>query len=217
MEIWIDSIDTSLIVKAKAFGLLKGVTTNPSILKSSSSKLQTIETLLEIQQGPITLQVQSFNSEEMIQQGLAYREISDRIIVKIPVIQEGLKAISALKEKAVPVMATVIYNARQYFLAAQAGADYAAPYINAIQDTGIEAEIELSKMCKIKSNYGFKTKILAASIATLEQIDFCLNVGIDAMTLKKEIFEQLIENDPHTIQRVEKFISLEKVSDFREQ
>ncbi len=205
MEIWLDSINLDLVTQVKCLGILYGVTTNPSILAESDPIELTIASLLDLQEGPITYQVTSTNAKEMIQQGLGFVKISPRIIVKVPVTQEGLKAIHSLSRNGVATMATVIYDYRQYLLAAKAGAQYAAPYYSSILKSGGNADAEIERMCKLKGRYGLQTKILAASLQNLQQLETCLDLGVDAATLKEGLFRQLIANNPLTLERIDTF------------
>lgn len=205
MELWLDSIHLNLVKKANDLNVLTGVTTNPAILAACENVEETLTSLLEIQEGPITCQVTMSDARGMIQQALAYERISERIIVKIPVTQEGLKAIHALAEKDIDTMATVIFDYRQYLLASKAGATYAAPYYSSILNAGNNAEKELQRMCTYKQHYGLKTKILAASIKDFQQLETCLDLGVDAITLKDDLFLKFIEDHPLTVERIQKF------------
>ena len=205
MELWLDTVNLNVIKIANELGILKGVTTNPSLLAACQDVEATLISLLEIQDGPITCQVTVSDAEGMTQQGLAYEKISERIIVKVPVTQEGLKAIHSLAEREIDTMATVIFDYRQYLLAAKAGASYAAPYFSSIQGAGKNAEGEFERMCNFKQRYGLNTKILAASLQDLQQLETCLKFGVDAVTLKDDLFLKFIEDNPLTLQRVTKF------------
>lgn len=207
MEIWLDSINAKFIQKAKEMGILHGVTTNPSLLANSEDKQKTIQSLFDLQDGPVTVQVTSKIASEMITQGLALEELSEKMIVKIPVTQEGLKAIHALSAKGVETMATVIFTYEQYLLAAKAGAVYAAPYYSAMVNAGLNVEDIISRMCYMRDRYGFPTKILAASLQTLDQIKTCIDLGVDAITLKDPLFEEFTANNGLTLEREKKFLN----------
>lgn len=206
MEIWLDSINEELIAKANTWGILDGVTTNPAILAESDQIESTIKALLAVQKGPITCQITSDRSDEMLSQALYFAQISDRIIVKVPVTQEGLQVIHRLSQKGIKTMATIIYDYRQYLLSAKAGALYAAPYYSSIIKAGGNADHEIARMCKSKERYGLKTKILAASLQNLQQFDICADMGVDAVTLKDAVFMKLMEDHPVTLERVEAFL-----------
>jgi len=205
MEVWIDSIQLDTIRTAKALGLLHGVTTNPSILPKSK-ELLTIQLLLDNQEGPITVQVRDKDSCSMLEQALALEEISERIIVKIPVTQEGLKAIHVLSKKGIQIMATIVFSASQYLFAAKAGATYVAPYYSGINKSGLNADQELMHMLDMKERYKFPTKLLAASLQNLEDIQRCIDIGVDAITLKDSLFFEWIKDHPLTQERERNFL-----------
>lgn len=208
MELWIDSIHLPLIKDASMMGILHGVTTNPSILAEYKNWKDVILTVLEAQKGPVTIQVNAKNADEMIEQGLLFEEISERVIVKVPVTQEGLKAIHNLSSRGIETMATVIFKYQQYLLAATAGATYAAPYYSSMENAGLKAIDEMSRMCYLRDRHGLSTKILAASIQNLDQMQTCLDIGVDAITLKDSVFQSLIEDQKNTLERMEKFLKL---------
>lgn len=199
MEIWLDSCDIHAIKSACKFNIVYGVTTNPSILsKTKEDPKVIISALLEIQNGPVAVQVVAKESDAMIQQALALNAFSSRIIVKVPVTKEGLVAMTAISQEYVPVMATAVFHPHQALLAALAGADYVAPYLGRMYDVGIDAHAALKEMQTIYRHYNFKTKILAAAIKTSGQIMNCAEMGISAVTLKETLFEQFLCDDSHT-------------------
>lgn len=215
MEIWLDTINIPSVKKAKSLGILNGVTTNPSLLSGAKSPLK--EVLIELlthQEGPITAQVVASDCDEIVKQALALVEISRRIIVKIPFSVEGLKAIDILSHQGIVTMATVIFTPQQALLAAKAGAQYIAPYLGRMEANGIDPWNTLETMLKIYKNYEFSTKILAASIRDVSQVIRCAEMGVHAVTLKDQVFEQLLETDPMTHQGISQFaVDWEKAKD----
>jgi TalC/MipB family fructose-6-phosphate aldolase len=205
MQIWLDSINLELIRKAKKLGVLYGVTTNPSLLSRSPRPFETIQALLDAQEGPITVQVIAEEAPEMIHQGKQLHEISSRIIVKVPVTTEGLETIHALSKNNIRTMATVVFHPHQALLASLAGADYIAPYLSHMQKSDPDALSQLETMLKVVNHYGMKTKILVASLRTQDQISLCLKMGAHAITLKDAIFKEMVEDHEMTLQRVEIF------------
>lgn len=206
MEIWLDTCDSKVIEQANHLGIIYGVTTNPSILAAAKDDHnQVIQRLLDIQDGPLAVQVTAFDADEMIHQGMALHVISDRIIVKIPVIQEGLVAIKSLVQEGVSVMATAVFQCNQALLAALAGADYVAPYLSRMFDEGIDAYASLDSMVTIYKNYQFKTKILAAALRTTDQITACASAGVAAVTLKSTLYSQFVANEQATMNSLRAF------------
>ena len=202
MDIWLDSVDIELITLANKLGILRGITTNPSIIKASGKRLEEIILkLLPIQKGPLSIQVLSNRAEEIIEQAELLRDFSERIIVKVPVTQEGLKAIYALSHLQLPIMATAIVTAYQALFACHAGALYLALYLSQIEKP--QATVE-QILFQIKTR-GFETQTLAASIHSLDQVDLCLKLGVPAVTLSADLFQQMISDHPKTLHAIEKF------------
>lgn len=206
MEIWLDTINFTLIKRAKEMGLLHGVTTNPSILATSKkSPEDTLDTIVELQSGPVTIQVTEETHEKMIDQAKVFCDLSDQVIVKVPVTEEGLITIAHLNHLEIPTMATVIFTPMQALLAAQAGASYLAPYLSRIEDAGKDGIETLKIMVELMERYKFETKVLAASIRSVEQIAQCSKIGVHAITVKEEIFETLTETHPLTLESAKRF------------
>ena len=206
MEIWLDTCDSQKIIAACRLGIISGITTNPSILaRSNENHEKVIERLLDIQDGPVAVQVTADTADEMIKQAQDFQSISERIIVKIPVIQEGIIAMKALVEEGISVMATTLFQLGQALLAALAGADYVAPYVSRIFEEGIEAYADLEMMLKVYKKYQFKTKIIAAALRTSDQIIRCAAMGIPAMTLKSELFSEFTANNHATLNSLTAF------------
>ncbi len=206
MEIWLDTVDLPKVEEAKRMGILFGVTTNPSLVsKSKLSMEKTLEQLLEIQPGPVTAQVTAHHAEKMIHQGEALYSFSNRLMVKVPVNPEGLKAISALSKSGIPVMATAVFDTNQALLAAAAGASYIAPYYSRICENDISGIEPMRAMMRMLLRYRFTAKVLGASLKTAEQVKECAEMGMHAVTLNDKVFSLFIEENPLTRQAVERF------------
>lgn len=206
MKIWLDTANLETVKRGAKLGILYGVTTNPAIIAESGKPMRTVlQSLLDIQDGPVTGQVVGHSAQEMIDQGLELYDFSDRIIVKVPVTQEGLEAIQALKAQSIPTMATVVLHPHQALIAALIGADYIAPYIGQIERNGQDPLAMLQAISKCYQNYQVKTEILCASIGSLEQICRCAELGMPHVTLKEALFSQLLATDPKTQERINHF------------
>lgn len=206
MDIWLDTTNILTIQKAVRFGLLAGVTTNPALIARSKRDLEEVlEDLLHHQEGPVTAQIIAAEVMEMVQQGQNLYSLSNRLIIKIPVTQDGLEAIHLLSRQGISTMATVIFHPRQALLAALAGADFVAPYLGRLEMAGENPWKMLTSIVQIFHNYRLKTKILGASLHTVEHVLQCAEAGIYGVTIKDELFEKLIENDEMTLKGVEQF------------
>lgn len=206
MDIWLDTCDRQEVIDAGRFGIICGVTTNPSILaKDGEDPEKIINMLLEVQDGPVAVQVLGDSEQEMIDKALALHAFSDKVIVKLPVTQQGLLAMNHLyMEEEVPVMATAVFQPVQALLASLAGAAYVAPYVGRMSDAGINFYQALSSMSTIARQYQFKTKILAA-VKTVAQMMSCAELGIDAVTLKPALFKEMIADDRLTLEAIQEF------------
>lgn len=214
MEFWLDTVRPESVAKASKMGLLKGVTTNPQILGSVKSLEKTLNDLLASFDGPLAVQVLAEDHEGMILEGKSLYDFSpDRIIVKVPVTEEGLKAIHALSSSNIPIMGTVIFSPYQALLAAKAGADYVALYLSRLEKARGDSVELLKATWRIFQNYKLETKILGASIGHVEQVEKCAELGIQAVTMKEEIFEKMIEDHPLTLEACRQFEQSFKAQD----
>lgn len=206
MEIWLDTTNIRTVQKAVKLGLLAGVTTNPTLIALSERSLEEVlEDLLHYQEGPVTAQVVAGEASEMVQQGQNLHSMSNRLIIKVPMTKNGLEAIHLLSRQGIPTMATVIFHPHQALLAALAGADYVAPYLGHIEKTGGNPWNTLKSIIHIFQTYRFTTKVLGASLSSIEHVMQCAEAGIYGVTLKDNIFDALIETDAMTLKRVEQF------------
>jgi transaldolase len=206
VQLWLDSIDLKLISRVQSLGILYGVTTNPSILsKSEGSILKLIEQLLTIQPGPITVQAIAAEGVDIVRQGRRIAELSDRIIIKIPITASGLEAIHHLSQEGIATMATAVFQAQQYWLAAMAGAAYVATYVSRLEKAGQDPWAELQQMQAMIGQYHFRTKVLAASLNSLDQVRRCTQIGIAAVTLKDAIAQALLHPPDLTTQAITQF------------
>ncbi len=206
MEIWLDTSHVNFVVHANGLGILQGITTNPTIL--SSSKIcpkELIDELLEAQQGLVAVQVLSDNVKEICAQAKILSVLSNRILVKIPVTQNGIRAIYALSQEGISTLATAIFELRQAILAFKAGASYLAPYLGRIADTGKNPVEVISQMQSMKLHYGFNGKIMGAGIRELTIATACIEIGICAITLSEKIFTEFVQDYEPTLLALEKF------------
>ena len=206
MDIWLDTTHIRTIHKAVRCGLLSGVTTNPTLIAQAQCNLEEIlENLLHHQEGPVTAQVVAEETSEIVQQGQSLYDLSNRLVIKIPLTKNGLEALQLLSRQGIPTMATAIYHPRQALMAALAGADYVAPYLGRLKNEGGDPWTMLKMIVHIFQTYNLKTRILGASLNTVEDVMHCAEMGIYGVTIKDELFEKLIETDPLTLKAVEQF------------
>lgn len=202
MNIWLDSVDLKLIALGHKLGILSGVTTNPSLIgKSGHSLEENLKEILKCQSGPVTAQVTTADHSSIVEQAETLHDYSDRIIVKIPVTQEGLKAMNALSHLEIPVMATAIFTPYQALLACHNGVKYIAPYYSRM-NSPLDA---IEGILLTLDRYNYKTEMVVASLKTSEDLDDCFHIGVDAVTLKDDLFNHLIEDQSGTFEALDQF------------
>lgn len=206
MEIWLDGVDPDLTKWGSKLGILHGVTTNPSIIADSGKRLEeALSLILKSHHGPTAVQVISTKAEDIVEQAETLRDHSERIIVKIPVTQQGLKAMHSLSHLQLPIMATGILTPFQLLLACHAGATFLAPYYSHIEKTGASPESTIDTMLHIIETYGFEAELIAVSFSSLDEVMKCLELGTHAVSLKPALFTELIGDHPLTSSYMEKF------------
>lgn len=198
MEIWLDTINTQLVSKAAELKLLRGVTTNPEILSKASNIKNTIKELLSIQDGSVAVQVTRDTTSDIVREAIELNTYSPRIVVKVPCSSEGYQAMVLLKERHIPFLATTVLHVKQALVSAMIGADYIAPYYSRLSEEGSDPFEFLQSIKKIYNNNNHRTKILAASLRSLDHLILCAELGIDAVTLKDDLFTQLIASHSTT-------------------
>ncbi len=205
MELYVDSADLKTIKKLNGWLPLDGITVNPSIVAVEKKELfPLLEELLKLCDKYLHVQVLSEKKEEIIKEAERLHSLSEKIIVKIPVSQEGLAAIKELDTEEIKVTATAIFTITQAFSAAKAGASYLAPYVSRldrIEQSGVKMVKEMEEMVELN---GFPAKIITASIKNANQVKELIRTGAQAMTISPEILIQAHQH-PLTDQAVEMF------------
>ena len=195
MQLFLDGSDIEKIRKFSKLGLIDGVTTNPSIiLNSGKNMIEVISELAEIVSGSVSAEVSALDSEKMIEEGIKLSEIAKNVTVKLPITWDGLAACNALSKKGISINMTLCFSVSQALLAAKAGADYVSPFIGRLDDLNLKGVELISDIKSVYSNYKFSTKILAASIRTINHVKECAHYGADVATIPIDIFERLVKH-----------------------
>lgn len=202
MKIWLDTINLEVIADAAKKGIVSGITTNPSILSKAKKVPETLISLLELQNGPVAVQVTAEDPENMIIEAKEIFGISNRMIIKIPVNSCGLIAMHHLRNENIPILGTGIFHPSQALLAANQGATYLSPYYSHIGDIG-DAYQSLKQIAALVQNC--RTKVLAASLRNLEDIVTCALLDIHAVTIKEALYYKLISEHPLLEKSTQKF------------
>jgi transaldolase len=206
MKIFIDTGEIKEIREAAAMGLLDGVTTNPSLVaKAGKPFKELLQEIVAIVDGDISAEVISLQADAMVAEGEQLAKIHKNIVVKIPLIPEGLKAIKILKTKGIRVNCTLCFTAVQALLAAKAGAYIISPFIGRIDDRAERGMNLIEEIRTIYDNYGYKTMILAASIRSPLHVKECALAGADIATIPFAVLMELAKN-PLTDAGLKKFL-----------
>ncbi|HBI94392.1 MAG TPA: fructose-6-phosphate aldolase [Terrisporobacter glycolicus] len=207
MELILDTANLNDIKDLYTHLCIDGVTTNPSIVSKEGKDFEIlIKEIDEIigQDTPIHAQVVSTKFEEMIEEALFISGLRKNMYVKIPVTKDGLKAIKELKKQGIKITATAIFTAHQGFLAAKAGADYVAPYVNRLDNISADGISVVSDLVSILNVYNMKTKVLAASFKNCQQVLELMKSGVHSVTVPADICSAMM-NHPLTNWSVDKF------------
>ena len=195
MKFFLDGSDIEKIKKFSDLGLIDGVTTNPSIiLKSGKNMIEVISELASIVSGSISAEVSALDSEKMVEEGIKLSQIAENVTVKLPITWDGLEACNTLSQKGISVNMTLCFSTSQALLAAKSGAEYVSPFIGRLDDLNLDGADLISDIKLIYSNYNFSTKVLAASIRTINHVKQCALLGADVATIPIDIFEKLVKH-----------------------
>jgi transaldolase len=199
MKFFIDTANLDQIKEANELGILDGVTTNPSLMakegiKGHDAVINHYKTICEMVHGDISAEVTTVTFKEMIEEGQKLRAIHPNIVVKIPMIKDGVKAIKWLTDQGIPVNCTLVFSAGQAILAAKAGAKYVSPFIGRIDDSGWDGMQLIEQIATIYAVQGYKTEILAASIRNANHIIKAAELGADVITSPLESILGLLKH-----------------------
>jgi transaldolase len=195
MKFFIDTADVAEIKEAHALGILDGVTTNPSLIKKSGRPFDEVaREICKLVPGPVSLEVTSTESDGMLKEADRLAAYGDNVVIKLPLIPEGLKACKKLSEQGVKTNVTLCFQPVQALLAAKAGATYISPFVGRLDDLGQEGMSIIPQIRQIYDNYGFETQILVASIRNpIHVLDAAL-YGADVATIPFSVFKQLVHH-----------------------
>lgn len=207
MKIFIDTANLEEIREAASFGVLDGVTTNPSLISKEGYKdlPKYYKEVCSIVSGPVSAEVISKDYEGILKEGRELSKLAPNIYVKVPLIREGLKAVKTFAAEGVKTNVTLCFSPSQAVLAAKAGADIVSPFIGRLDDISERGMGIIEQIVQIFGNYGFTTKVLVASVRNpMHFVEACL-IGADITTLPFKVLDQLIKH-PLTDIGLEKFI-----------
>jgi transaldolase len=207
MKLFLDTANIDDIKKYASWGLVDGVTTNPSLIAKEGVNFEKrVKEITRVIKGPVSAEVVSNDAKEMIKEGKKFAKWAKNIYVKCPMTPEGLIATQALTKAGIRVNMTLVFSAAQALLAAKAGAAFVSPFIGRIDDMG-QAGMELiAEIVEMYSHYNFKTEILVASIRSPRQVAQAAMLGAHICTVPAKIYDKLVKH-PLTDAGLEKFLA----------
>ena len=206
MKLFIDTANVEEIKKANEMGVICGVTTNPSLIaKEGRVFKEVVKEITEIVDGPISAEVISLEADKMVEEAMELVKIHKNIVIKIPMTEEGLKAVSVLSKKGIKTNVTLIFSSTQALLAARSGASYVSPFVGRLDDIehdGISLIRDIAEIFKI---HGIETEIIAASIRNGMHVNNAALAGADIATVPYNVIVGMIKH-PLTDSGIEKFL-----------
>lgn len=211
MKFFIDTANLNEIKEAQALGVLDGVTTNPSLMAKEGitgkeNILDHYKAICDIVDGDVSAEVIATDFDGIVKEGEALAALNDQIVVKVPMIKEGVKALKYFSDNGIKTNCTLVFSAGQALLAAKAGATYVSPFIGRLDDISTDGLGLIQEIRLIYDNYGFETQILAASIRHTMHIMDCAKIGADVMTGPLSAIDGLLKH-PLTDIGLEKFLA----------
>jgi len=211
MQFFIDTANIKEIQEAHDMGVLDGVTTNPSLMAKegitgAANITEHYKNICNIVDGNVSAEVIATDFDGITKEGRELAKLDDKIVVKVPMIRDGVKAIKALTSDGIRTNCTLVFSAGQAILAAKAGAAYVSPFLGRIDDTGGDGVELIEQIVHIYDNYSFKTEVLAASIRHVTHLIQCAEAGADVATCPFSVIVGLL-NHPLTDIGLEKFLA----------
>lgn len=211
MKFFIDTANLDQIKEAQQLGVLDGVTTNPSLMAKEGitghdNILKHYVDICNIVDGDVSAEVVSTDLDGIIKEGEALAELHEQIVVKVPMIKDGVKALKYFSDKGIKTNCTLVFSPGQALLAAKAGATYVSPFIGRLDDVSTDGLNLIAEIRLIYDNYGFDTQILAASVRHTMHVIDCSKIGADVMTGPLSAIEGLLKH-PLTDIGLEKFLA----------
>ncbi|MCI2069510.1 MAG: fructose-6-phosphate aldolase [Bacilli bacterium] len=195
MKLFIDTANIQDIREMASYGIVSGVTTNPSLIAKEGRKLEdVIHEIVSLVDGPISAEVAEGKCEDMVNQAIPLSKIHKNIVIKLPMTWEGIKACKILTSKGIHTNVTLCFSVSQALLAMEAGATYLSPFMGRLDDAGFEAEELIQDIVTVRDNYGYETKLIAASIRNLHHLEIASLAGADIATIPTAVFKKMVEH-----------------------
>jgi transaldolase len=207
MKFFIDTANINEIKEAAAMGIIDGVTTNPSLVAKTGRKFNDVLVeICDVVKGPVSAEVVSVTCDEMMKEARTLAKLRPNIVVKIPLLAEGLKAVRICTEEGIKTNVTLCFSATQALLAAKAGASYISPFVGRLDDVSNDGMMVIADIIEIYENYGLQTEVLAASIRHPMHVLEAAKLGAHVATCPLSVLLQLCKH-PLTDRGIEQFLS----------
>jgi transaldolase len=195
MKIFLDTANIDEIREAADLGVLDGVTTNPSLMaKEHGDYMQTLKEICDIVQGPTSAEVVAEDTDEMVRQGREFAKISEHIVIKIPLMAAGIRAVRVLSAEDIKTNVTLCFSANQALLAAKAGATYISPFVGRVDDMGQSGMQLVSEIIEVYEAYAFSTQVLVASVRHTQHVLEAARMGADVATIPHKVLMQMLKH-----------------------
>ncbi len=207
MQFFIDTADVGEIRKALAMGLCDGVTTNPSLVAKTGRPFdEVLREIVSVVRGPVSAEVTAVEYEGMMKEARAYARFADNVVIKVPLIVEGLRAVKDLTAEGIRTNVTLCFSPTQALLAAKAGATYVSPFVGRLDDISEDGMALIGQILEIYRNYDFGTQVLVASVRHPGHVVAAARLGADVATIPFNVIEQLAKH-PLTDIGLKKFLA----------
>ncbi len=207
MKFFIDTADVKEIREAHSLGILDGVTTNPSLIsKTGRPWRECVEEICSIVEGPVSVEAVSLKADEIIKEARELSRIAENIVIKVPIMKDGLKAVRVLSSEGIKTNMTLCFSPNQALLAAKAGGTFVSPFVGRLDDVGQSGMSLIEEIRTIYDNYGYKTQIIVASIRHPMHVRDAALMGADVATIPFEVFEKLVQH-PLTDVGIKRFLA----------
>lgn len=196
MKFFLDTANVEAIKKYAKLGMVDGITTNPTIIaKSGRSNREVIHDISAVISGPISVEGVGLTADEIVKEADEFVKWGKNIVIKVPMTEEGLKAVRILGKKGIKTNVTLVFSASQALLAAKAGAAYVSPFVGRLDDVGVDGMQLIRDIMEIYRNYGFRTEVIVASVRGLKHVEEAAKAGAHIATIPDKVFAEMWKHD----------------------
>ncbi len=208
MKIFLDTANIEEIRKGVEWGIVDGVTTNPTLISKEAHRgsfLEIVKEILKTVPGPVSLEVTALDSENMIKEAVELSKLGENVVIKVPITFEGLKTIKTLSGMGIKTNATLVFSANQGLLAAKAGANFVSPFVGRLDDVGEVGMNVVSDLKTIFTNYNLKSEIIVASVRHPIHVYEAALIGAHIVTMPFNVLEKMVQH-PKTDEGIKRFL-----------